>query len=158
MNVTDAAVEALDMLREHEKAIGRLYVTYAHRFPQDCDFWLGLSQEEDQHAQWIELLHSKIEEELSGLIVNRFPTVAISHSISYINRLIESANRPSLTPVNALSVALDIEQALLENRYFEVFESDSAEIKRVLELLSQGTKAHLERVRCAWHTSQASRN
>jgi hypothetical protein len=34
MNITDTAAHALDMLREHEKAIGRLYETYAHRFPQ----------------------------------------------------------------------------------------------------------------------------
>jgi transcriptional regulator with XRE-family HTH domain len=47
---------------------------------------------------------------------------AITHSVSYINRLIEGVNRPSLTPLNALSSALDIEQALLENRYFEVSE------------------------------------
>jgi hypothetical protein len=154
MNITDAAVHELDMLKEHEKAISRLYATYAHRFSQDRDFWMGLSQEEDQHARWIELLQTKMEEEPSGLIADRFPTVAISYSIRCINKLIENVNQPDLTPVNALSTALDIERALLENRYFDVFASDGAEVRRVLELLAEGTKAHIEKVQRAWRSSK----
>ena len=155
MNITDAPAEALNLLREHEEAISRLYAAYARRFPADRDFWLSLSQEESQHASWIGLLRERTEEESSGLIVNRFPAAAITHSLNYISRLIEGANRPDLTPVNALSAALDIEQALLENRYFEVFDSNSAEVRRVLELLAQETRAHIEKVRYAWQNRKA---
>jgi hypothetical protein len=158
MNMTDTTAHALDMLREHEKAIGRLYETYAHRFPQDREFWLILAQEEDQHARWIDLLQRRVENDPSGLVVNRFPAAAINYSLHYIDRLVEDAQRPSLTPVNALSAALDIEQALLENKYFEVFTSDSAAIQRLLHLLTQGTKAHLERVRTALHGHTAGPN
>jgi rubrerythrin len=158
MNITDTAAHALDLLREHEKAIGRLYETYAHRFPQDREFWLILAQEEDQHARWIDLLQREVEEDPTGLVVNRFPAAAINHSLHYLNRLVEEAQRPSLTPVNALSAALDIEQALLENRYFEVFASDSAGIQRLLHLLIQATRAHVERVRTAWQNRTAGSN
>jgi len=88
------------------------------------------------------------------LIADRFPTVAISYSIRCINKLIENVNQPDLTPVNALSTALDIERALLENRYFDVFASDGAEVRRVLELLAEGTKAHIEKVQRAWRDSK----
>jgi hypothetical protein len=86
------------------------------------------------------------------------PAAAINHSLHYIHRLTEGARHPGLTPVNALSAALDIEQALLENRYFEVFTSDSAGIQRLLQLLIQSTRAHIERVRAAWqnHTTETN--
>jgi rubrerythrin len=147
-----------DLLREHEKAIGRLYETYAHRFPQDREFWLTLAQEEDQHARWIELLQRKVEEDPSAMVVNRFPAAAINHSLHYISRLMEGAQQPGLTPINALSAALDIEQALLENKYFEVFASESAGIQNLLHLLAQATRAHIEKVRSALHNHTAGPN
>jgi rubrerythrin len=150
MNATDAAVQEIEVLREHERAIGRLYVAYAHRFPQDRDFWLNLSDEEDQHARWLRSLQTKMEEQTISRIINRFPAVAINHSIDYINKLIDTADRPDLTPIKALSAALDIERALLENKWFEVFETDSAEVRRVLTALAQGTKAHIDKVQHTW--------
>ena len=158
MNLTDTVAHALDMLREHEKAIGRLYETYARRFPQDREFWLILAQEEQQHARWLELLQRKVENDPAAMVVNRFPAAAINYSLHYINSLAANAQRPGLTPVNALSAALDIEQALLENKYFEVFTSDSTAIQRLLHLLTQGTRAHIERVRTAWQNRTAGPN
>ena len=154
MNTTEAAVREIDLLKEHEKVIGRLYAAYADRFPQDRDFWLGLSQEEDQHAHWIESLQARKGPDCGVLVLNRFPLEAISHSIDYVNGLIDEADRADLTPIKALSAALNLEQALLENRYFEVFASDSADIRRVLEMLAQGTTAHVERVHRAWRDSR----
>jgi rubrerythrin len=158
MNLTDTVAHALDLLREHEKAIGRLYEAYARRFPQDGEFWLILAQEEEQHARWVELLQGKVENDPSAMVVNRFPAAAINYSLPYINSLAADAQRPGLTPVNALSAALDIEQALLENKYFEVFTSDSASIQRFLHLLTQGTRAHIEKVRTAWQSRTAGPN
>ena len=154
MQISDAVVREIDVLREHEKVIGRLYAAYARRFPQDRDFWLGLSQEEEQHAAWIESLQTKVEQEPSGLMVNRFPVAAVSHSIDYVNKLIDNVDRPDLTPTKAFSAALDLERALLENRYFEIFETDSVELRRVLQSLAQGTQGHVERVRQAWQRSK----
>jgi hypothetical protein len=63
-------------------------------------------------------------------------------------------SRPSLTPIKAFSTALDIERALLENRYFEVFETDSAELRRTLTMLAQSTQNHLDRVHEAWRANK----
>jgi len=154
MNIPDTVIREMDVLREHERVIGRLYAAYARRFPQDRDSWLGLSQEEEQHVAWIESLQAKVEQESAGLIVNRFPVAAVNHSIDYVNKLIDNVDRPDLTPTKAFSAALDLERALLENRYFEIFETDSAELRRVLDSLAHGTRAHIERVRQAWQRSK----
>jgi rubrerythrin len=143
-------IRALDLLREHEKAIGRLYAAYARRFPQEREFWLGLSREEAQHARWIDMLRSRAEEDPSGLVVERFPAAAIELSLAYVHRLIESADSPHLTRINALSIALDLERALLEHKYFEVFASDDPQIVRTLQLLQESTRSHLQKVQHLW--------
>ncbi|MBN1509376.1 MAG: hypothetical protein JW955_21195 [Sedimentisphaerales bacterium] len=150
MHITDAMVREVDVLKKHERAIGRLYAAYARRFPKDSDFWLSLSEEEEQHARWIESLQARLEQEPGGRVVKRFPIAAIHHSIRYIDELIDGTNRVDLTPIKALSSALDVERALLENRYFEVFESDSPEVQHLLTSLAQGTKAHIEKIQEAW--------
>jgi hypothetical protein len=136
----------LDLLRDHEKAIGRLYAAYARRFPSDREFWLGLSREEEQHANWVQSLQSRIEDDPASLVVDRFPAATIELSLAYIDRLIDASDASSLTRVNALSIAVDIERALLEHRYFEVFSSNNPQIQRTLQLLRQSTQTHLQKV------------
>lgn len=143
-------IRELDLLKDHEKAIGRLYAAYARRFPADREFWLGLSREEQQHANWVQSLRSRIEDDPASLVVSRFPTKTIELSLAYVNRLIEASDASSLTRVNALSVALDLERALLEHRYFEVFSSEDPQIRRTLQLLRQSTQTHLQKVQHLW--------
>ena len=154
MDMTNTAPDAVDLLKEHELAIGRLYQAYARRFPDQQEFWTNLSQDEQQHAQWLAVLRREVERSPSSLIVDRFPAAAIEHSLRYVNTLIDGAGRSDLTAVNALSNALHLEEALLENRYFEVFCTDSAEIGSTLARLAHATRSHFEQVR---HALQRSR-
>lgn len=137
---------------EHEKAIGRLYAAYAHRFSRDREFWLDLSQEEQQHANWVESLRLRVAEDPASLVVDRFPTGAIELSLVYVNRLIENADASHLTRIKALSIALDLERALLEHRYFEVFRSDNPQVRQILHLLRQDTQSHLQKVQHLWES------
>ena len=157
MNAPDTTSQAVDLLGEHERLIGRLYGVYADKFPEEREFWLSLSQEEAQHANWIESLRSRIEDDPASLIVDRFPTVAIQHSVGYVNKLIDQASRPGLTRVKALSAAVDIERALLENKYFDVFASDSPALRRTLELLDRSTRSHFQKVQQLWQDAAQRR-
>ena len=49
--------------------------------------------------------------------------------------------------INALSVALSIEESMIERKFFDVFETDSAELRDVLLNLAAETKRHREQVR-----------
>lgn len=157
MKTAEMATQALDLLIQHEKVIGRLYAAYAERFPQDREFWLSLSEEEDHHAECIESLRPRIESDPSGMIVARFPAAAIEHSVAHVNRLIDQAEHSHLTRVKALTAAMDIETALLDNRYFEVFAGDSPPLRRILEALEQGTRTHLQKVRQLWGSAGRSK-
>jgi hypothetical protein len=143
----DAIVEAL---KEHEKALARLYEAYAERFPEYEEFWAELAREEIQHASWLDTILTRIENSAEDFVVERFSIATIEHSIGYVEQLATRAHQPDFVLINALSTALQLEKALIENNYFEVFEGDSANTKRILDLLAQSTQIHYEKLYNAW--------
>ena len=140
----------LGALKEHELAIANLYNVYAEIFPECKDLWMELSREELQHANWLDTLQAGIEESSEDFIVDRFPLKAIEHSIDYVKQLAAKAHQPEFILINALSTALQLEKALIENKYFEVFEGDSKHTKRTLDRLAQCTQIHYEKLHKAW--------
>ncbi len=156
MNAMDTAADALEKLKIHEQAIGRLYKTYAERFGEQAEFWLQLSQEEDCHAQWMEMLQAEMRDDPRSFVSNRFPLAAIERSIAFVERLILESARPDFTSLNAISAAVNLEQALLENKYFEVFETDKPKAKQLLGRLQDETRAHHAMAQQVWQEARQS--
>jgi len=156
MNALDVAAEALGKLKMHEEALGRLYTAYAERFGEQAVFWSKLSEEEAQHARWIDMLETHVANDPGSFVARQFPLAAIEHSLAFVERLIAAAGGPDLTPIKAISAALNLEQGLLENKYFEAFETDGAKMKRLLALLQDKTEAHFAIVRQVWEEMRAA--
>jgi len=150
MNALDTAGEALAKLKIHEEAIGRLYKRYSERFGEQRAFWCKLSREEYQHAKWIEMLEAELGDDPAGFVARGFPLAAIEHSLAFIEKLIAKAGSEAFTVVNAVSAALNLERGLLENKYFEAFETDRAKMKRLLALLEDKTRDHYASVQQVW--------
>jgi len=51
----------------------------------------------------------------------------------------------SIPLIEALSITVSIEQSLIESRFFEVFETDSAELKNTLMEIDDDTLKHREK-------------
>ena len=142
-------IKIVNILAEHEEAIGRLYTVYAEKFPAFKDFWLKLSGEESQHADWIRRIHNRIQDGSGHLNEKKFPLEVVNNSFHYIEQMVEKARNEVLDLIDALSTALYMEEALLEQKYFEVFVGDCAEITQVKYYLEEATKDHRERVKKA---------
>lgn len=145
-----SAGEVIEAMARNEEAVGRLYQTYADRFPAQKDFWSGLAAEEVAHAAWIRGLQARMKEGALSISKDRFKLQPVRAFSSYLEREMASAREPGLSPINALSVALYIEESIIEQRYFEAAAADSPEMKRVLADLAGATRAHLEKVRQVW--------
>ena len=137
----------LAVLKEHEELLAELYKAYAERFGENRDFWMELSRDETSHASWLNDLQDQIADCPDAMVAERFPVAAVEASIKYVKRQIEKAGKPEFKNANALSIALDLETALIENKYFEVMEGDHPRVKQVLQLLKQDTREHLDMVR-----------
>ncbi|UCB52994.1 MAG: hypothetical protein JSV10_02575 [Candidatus Zixiibacteriota bacterium] len=150
MTAREKQMDAMEMLANHEDAIGGLYKAYAKLFPNHESFWSGLAREETEHATWIRNLATKTEAGSARLDQKRFKIEAIQTSLDYIKNLAAEAPGQKIELIDGLSTALDIEKALIERKYFEILQGDSEEVKRTLEALTRSTKAHVERVQKAW--------
>ena len=140
-------VDIVNLLAEHEHAIGRLYRAYANRFPQYCDFWSKLAEEEDQHANWLRRLLARVEEGLGCVRPDRFDKSAVEASIRHVKQRIEQAAKRGFSPEEALRTAMGIEDTLLEAEYFEVFEGTAAEVAQVQYCLADATEDHCRRIK-----------
>ena len=150
MNIALAPEVILEAMKEHEQSLAHLYERYATKFLEYKGFWTELSLEEVQHADWLDKLQAGIEGSSEDFIVERFPLGAIQHSTEYVKKLAETADQPDFVLINALSTALRLEEALMENKYFEVIETDSIKTKHTLAMLAQSTREHYQRVRKLW--------
>ncbi len=144
-----------EVLADHEMAVGRLYRAHSERLGEHREFWLRLAGEEVDHASWLHSLFPLIKEGTLGLVAGRFPTAAIRTSLDYVEKRIADASGGALTLVTAVSVATDLEDAMIEKRFFDVVDDDSPELRRVLARLAASTREHLERVK-ALRSSVAS--
>ena len=140
----------IELLAKHEEAIGRLYAEYADKFPEQHAIWVKLSEEEHQHAEWLRGLDPAIKKGSVAFGTNRFDTDGIDRSISWVTFQTGKAERGDISMDEALMVAMDLENTLIENKCFEVFEEDPPEFKRVLRLLADATEKHRTTVRNAW--------
>ena len=147
MDSSGSSEAIIEMMSMNEEGIRKLYEAYAEKFPDYRDFWSGLAKEEAEHALWISRLASRGKE--GSILINekRFNTAAIRTFSSYIDREITNAKSLPMSVVSALSVALYIEESIIEHNYFEVFEGDSVEFKKTLSDLASATKKHHDRIK-----------
>lgn len=150
LDFRSSASEVVEAMARNEEAISRLYQAYADRFPAQKEFWSGLAAEETAHAGWIRGLQARVKEGALSISKDRFKLQPVRAFTNYLEREMASAREPGMSPINALSVALYIEESIIEQRYFEAAAADTPEMKRVLDDLAGATRAHLEKVRREW--------
>ena len=143
-------VRTLELMAEHEKVISRLYQEYARKFPKYQDFWSKLASEEIEHARWISRLHAQVKDGLLHFNEGRFKEAAIKTSLEYVKSKITEAQKENISAKKALSVARDLENGLIEKKYFEIFAFDCREIKQVFLDLAAATRKHYHRIEEVW--------
>jgi len=149
MNSEDNQIKVIEVLASHEEAISELYRKYSDKFPDYEQFWLGLAEEEVLHAKWIRELRDDIEEGTVFFNEGRFNIVAIQTSLKFIEKQIVDSESQEMSLIIALSLALDAENALLERKYYEIFEGDSVRLKHVLQDHAEAEDLHRDRIKKA---------
>lgn len=133
--------EILELMVKQEKTVGKLYHTYKNIFPEE-KIWTDLQKAEGVHASWLSKLAKN-----KKIIFNqrRFSKETIEEMINYVDQKIKEA--PEYDILKALSIAHDIEESLLEKKYFEIFDTDSFELKKVFSDLARETKEHRDLIK-----------
>ena len=142
LNHDKKASNLIDKLAANEEYVGRLYKEYAEIFPILREFWIGLALEEANHASWLKKLNASISSGSIFIAEGRFNIFAIQTFMDYLVAELARVQKNGVSLIEALSITSDIEQSLIESKYFEVFKTDSAEIQHILKKIRDETLAH----------------
>ncbi len=140
--MSDDAQQTLELLVEHELAIKRLYLAYAAVFTDVRQFWLNLADDEQGHADTLGSLMHEPALRLWLADGSGVKPQAVRSSISYIQAQTSKAHEGSTTLLQALVVANDVEEALIDKRWVLPSDPQCAEIGRVLSELKSQTERH----------------
>lgn len=150
MAATQAELELLDLLRQHEDVLHELYSVYGSRPDELSELWSGLASDEARHAAGIQALRRKVEEGEVSIARGRFSADSLRNSLEYAKGEVARAKRGGVNLEEALATARDLEEALIERKFYEVFEGDDPVLARLLRRLAAETDEHRRRVQAAW--------
>jgi hypothetical protein len=146
MNKNKEVIDEIEAMARHEEIIASLYNAFAENIEGHGEFWNAISLEELGHASLIRDFRQKVEEGVATINQGRFRVPAIEHSINFIQGEVDKAQHGWTMNFHALVTAADIENALIENKFLEVFETDDEELRTLLDYLQTSTREHKDRI------------
>lgn len=142
-------------MKAYETSLSELYAVYSEKFVQQKEFWQNISKEETSHAYWIETLANQLGSDKVYFNEKRFDIAPIKQCIDEVDIRIAQAKNDNLVMIEAVSISIGIENGMIERNFFEVFESDSAEIKKTFNMLRMETIKHANSMREMWDMERA---
>lgn len=141
--VLDSTLETLELMARAEETVERLYETCAGFWKDNSLFWLGLAGEEKCHAEILRTMAAMVAGSPGNFQAGRpFSAGVLKTFISGIEHQIEGMKRLAVPELNAMRVALDIEQALIEARYAEVVKTDDRHFRELAGEIVRETAVH----------------
>lgn len=151
----DYQQKIIELLAELEEEISRLYRLFAARFPARAEMWNGMAEEEMRHVGYVRELLFHINEKKAFFDEKTTKTYTVKTFVDNIREMQGKAEKNEFSILNALSISHDLEQSVIERRFYEYFQSDDQTVKRLLKQLREETYMHLTRVRIAWEEEKA---
>lgn len=130
----------IDLFEDNELKVSILYKLYSQKIPGHKKFWESLSQEEVGHAESISQSFSQSKKNL--FTETKFSRGVIKYVNDFVEEKIEEAKKKKISHLEAVNVALRIEQSILENKCFDLFIPNNATVKEVLKKLNKDTIKH----------------
>jgi hypothetical protein len=109
--------DLLSLLVGHELALARFYEVCSDVFPHRRDLWLGLAIEEHGHTETLERLRSDPDVVRWSLHESGLKPQAVRSSIAYVDTQLRRVQDGLVGALRALSIAKDLEDALVEKQF-----------------------------------------
>ncbi|MCU0651110.1 MAG: hypothetical protein MUC52_02625 [Candidatus Omnitrophica bacterium] len=138
--------KVMETLAKNEEKISQLYEEYSFKYNEQYNLWFMLSSEETAHASWIRSLKASYAKGSLYVDEKRFKVKTVELFSSYLDEKIKEAKETDLSLEKALGIALDIENSLIEKRWFEAIEADIAADKMTLDRLKDALQIHRKRI------------
>ena len=147
MPLTDEQLQTIEALAQNEDAIGDLYKAYSEILHDHNHFFARMVDEERGHAIWLRRLSATVDNKDLNFNKERFNREIIERSISHVRNMEKEAREKGIDLMTAVTNSAVVENALLEKKFFEVFDGDSEEVKRIMINLARASADHRDHVR-----------
>jgi len=147
MDKPSADLVRMDLLIRHELLLAELYELFASRSSSYESFWREMIENERRHAAWLNRLKNWMIEDGGRMIPDRFPKAAIETSILYLENQISEVKRDGVPSNKSFAIAVNIENAMIESKFFTVFQSKNAQFNEMIGKIIEETKLHLQKIR-----------
>ncbi|MFA6035110.1 MAG: hypothetical protein WC889_19590 [Myxococcota bacterium] len=134
----------INMLEQSELEVARMYEMFAKWFPEQVNFWMARAREERDHAGIIRTFGRKLQTDGCDMGGHEFKVVEIRHWLKKIQNYMRNFDGQDHNLGVAYSLAVEMEQGLLEHHLFGVDACGSAELRAMLDKLQADTVTHLE--------------
>lgn len=141
------SLEIADMLIKYELLISELYSCCANEFPQLSDFWNRLSKEEIKHAEAIKEILEQVDGRNIVYNPKRFNSRPLEISMQHVSDIIGRLKIGDIDLLGILSLALDIEQSVIESQYYEIFSGRDREFNVRLKQVRNESRQHAAIIR-----------
>jgi rubrerythrin len=138
--------QLLDRLREIESALGEFYGRCTFFFPEDKDLWEELKSDEIRHTEQVEEIITMVTEKKEQFHLGEFDSVALKTFLEDIEDQRDSLEKGEINRDNALFIARDCEDTLVEKHFYRAVESDDLEFIHLTEKIEQEERKHLEKL------------
>ena len=156
----DEMNEIIEGIRQHKLSLSKMYQQFAKSHPDHNQFWSHMAHEEAMHARWIESLGQYYQMGQIGVSELKLNHQVLKTAISHIEKQTDASRNGNLPLLNAVSIALDIEKSMIDNKFFEVFDLADVKYDRIRTGLKKETakhRQHLENLFLELNENQDSR-
>ncbi|HPD57314.1 MAG TPA: hypothetical protein P5294_09105 [Smithellaceae bacterium] len=153
--MNDFANIFLELLEKLETDIANLYKLFAEKFPAHRYFWEELSKEEVQHAVYIKKLSAYSRQKIVYLDENKIKTLTIKFITDGIESTYKKTKANELNIINALAYSLNLEDSIIENKFYEYFSTNDQNIAFLLSQIKRETIEHAKKVKQALRDAKA---
>ncbi len=140
-------VEVLNLLSEAESNVADLYKTCKETFGDPSEFWTELIKDELSHERNVKKIKEIIVKKTGYFSAKRpIKREAVKTFLNYVNQQKNRVQNRELDELRLLYIARDIEQSIIENKFFEIVSSNDIEFITLTNNLIQDTKFHKEKI------------
>jgi hypothetical protein len=139
----ESILRDMEVMVHIENNLSVFYKQCADRFPENSDFWLGLSKEESYHEKVLSKLAEAMRKRPQHFQVGKpFAPGALRTFVSQIDSNLEKLLTVPVSERDALTMAFHMESTIIEHKYTEIVTTDKVEYSEALAKVAAATKIH----------------
>ncbi|MCX7956582.1 MAG: hypothetical protein N2643_01640 [Endomicrobia bacterium] len=138
------SIEVLKVLMRSEILLAKYYNLGAERFDEDKTFFLDIAMQEVKHFQNIKKMINIIIRREDKFSPNKiFKINAAELFLKGVKGIVSSVEKEELDKTKFISVVLDYERSIMENKYSSIFQTDDLEYNFFVKDIERETKIHI---------------